>query len=577
MVLFDAPRPNDTFFTYAQRNHSLRVLTDATLTTLHNTFSSGPVQLPMPKLNLPWRRRAKSDHKISLDNREHGKVAIINNMFTRDKQSQSLIIGTIAFLAVATFFAFRKRGKGAKEKKRRLSFTSVGLGLGSFPPNANVKEPIINAAVYFDEANDCPSAADVAQLIIKPWLEYERLSHVPDLDRHLFRPSSRGDVRPLDLIREFHIRGDEKLLNETIVDHLQDTLGAGRDDLPWWEVLIFRNAGTGPSACVLRVHHVIGDGLSLVAAYEKLKVAEDGQDPNNISLSFKRGGSKNSANKTGTLSTILSLLEATGHCLTLSTTKYDDDTAFSRMNHSEMKHSGKRKVVFFPTVPLDFVKKLKIAAGVSVNDILMVAVSQAIHDYCKLQNDEILAAKGSAVQCRGLIPVGFPRSEDEVNDKSNSMCNKWCMVSCDMGVGHSDIEDRLRHIHAKTTEMKDKPRAYVQLQIQNELGPYVPYSVGKQTVFDIFSRHSLVLTNVPGPSRNTLFAGKTVKRVQLFFDNLLTQVDLISYAGQVFGNIIFDADQLPNFEIFGRLYAKALAELAERLKVEVPPEIRKET
>ena len=119
---------------------------------------------------------------------------------------------------------------------------------------------------------------------------------------------------------------------------------------------------------------------------------------------------------------------------------------------------------------------MKTAAGVSVNDILMVAVSQAKHDYCKLQNDEILAAKGSAVQCRGLPPVGFPRSEDELNDKSNSMRNKRCMVSCDMGVGHSGIIDRLRHIHDKTTEMKDMPCAYVQLQIQNELGPYIPYA-----------------------------------------------------------------------------------------------------
>ena len=86
--------------------------------------------------------------------------------------------------------------------------------------------------------------------------------------------------------------------------------------------------------------------------------------------------------------------------------------------------------------------------------------------------------------------------------------------------------------------------------------------MGKQTVFDTFSRHSLVLANVPGPSKKPVLAGKTVKSVQLFFDNLLTQVDLMSYVEQVFGNIIYDADQFSNFEIFGRLYAKALEELA---------------
>ena len=149
------------------------------------------------------------------------------------------------------------------------------------------------------------------------------------------------------------------------------------------------------------------------------------------------------------------------------------------------------------------------------------------------------------------------------------------MVSCDLGVGHVDIEDRLRHVHSKTQEMKEKPRAYMQLKVQNNLGPYVPTSAGQKTVFDTFSRHSLVLTNVPGPSVVCMFAGKPAKSVQLFFDNLLTQVDLLSYAGQVYGNMIFDADQLPDSNIFGRLYAGALVELANRLSIAVPPEVQK--
>jgi hypothetical protein len=72
-----------------------------------------------------------------------------------------------------------------------------------------------------------------------------------------------------------------------------------------------------------------------------------------------------------------------------------------------------------------------------------------------------------------------------------------------------------------------------------------------------------------------LFAGKPAKSVQLFFDNLLTQVDLMSYAGQVYGNMIFDAEQLPDSKIFGCLYAGALVELARRLDVAVPPEVQK--
>lgn len=496
-------------------------------------------------------------------------------MANQEEQSNSVLFGALAASVsiAATYFLISRK----KRTQRRVSFTSVGLGIGSFPPVANVKEPIVNSAIYFDE---CPTANDVAELLVKPLLQYERLSTVPDLTNHSFRSSSHGDgLRPMDLVRELSIDGDNATLNRTIVEHCQDTLGAGRDDLPWWEVLIIRNRGPGSSAAVLRIHHVIGDGLALVGILQKILVTEDGS-PIKSPISFKSSASSSALDakkkkKKGILSTVWSLIEATGHVLTLGATKYDDDTAFSKMNHASMKHSGKREAVIFPTIPLGFVKELKTAAKCSVNDLLMTAVSQAIHDYCKSQNDAVLKEKGSSIQCRALLPVGFPRSPEDLNNPLEALRNIWCMVSCDLGVGYSDIEERLRHVHTKAQEIKEKPRAFMQLKVQNNLGPYIPQSVGQQTVFDTFSRHSLVLTNVPGPSEKVLVAGKLAKSTQLFFDNLLTQVDLVSYAGQVYGNIIFDADQLPDAESLGPLYAGALVELAKRLNVDVPAEVKK--
>ena len=122
-----------------------------------------------------------------------------------------------------------------------------------------------------------------------------------------------------------------------------------------------RNSGAGPSACVARIHHVIGDGLALVAVFDKLMTNEDGTPIR--SRAFRSGvssssnvGKREEKKRGGVLSAIWPLVEATGHCLTLSATKYDDDTAFSKMNHSEMKHSGKREAVILPTVPLDLSK-----------------------------------------------------------------------------------------------------------------------------------------------------------------------------------------------------------------------------
>lgn len=451
--------------------------------------------------------------------------------------------------------------------------------------------------MYFDSGGEgAPTESDIVEMVVRPLLRYDRMSMVPDVDGRDFRPSRFSgeggeDARPTDLIRTIRIDGDESSTHRTIVEHCQDSLK--KTDLPWWEILVVRNTGSGSSACVLRVHHVIGDGLALVAAFNKIFTNKDGGPLKSPLDSKKDGNSRKTGeeiqpkkNKHGFFATAWSLARALFHVLTLGATKYDDDTAFSKMNNSKLKHSGRREAVIFPAVPLDFVKKLKTAAGeaTTVNDVLVSVMSQAIRDYCLSRNDPIFTgsnasdgAKKQDLRCRALLPVGFPRPSSELDDTSLALRNIWAMASCDIGLGCSDMVERLAHVRKNTRAMKAEPihKAYVQLQVQNVLGPYVPTSVGQQTVFDTFSRHSLVLTNVPGPSEHCVFAGKVVDRVQLFFDNLLTQVDLISYAGTIYGNMVYDADELPGAEAFGKLYAGALVALAASLGVEVPPEVEK--
>ena len=523
----------------------------------------------------------------------------------------TVVAATTVVLAAAMWRKKKQRGGGGGEGRRRMrrsvSFTSAGLGIGTFPPSACVGEPTINAAVYFD--GGCPTAEEVAEGIVRPLLANERMAQVPDPANQAFRPS-RGragagaggeQVRPSDLVRTVRVDGDEAATHRAVFEHRQDGLGTGRGrdgDLPWWEILVVRNGGTGPSACVLRVYHVIGDGLALLGAFQRILTGLDGTTPmrspfseggkdsrsssssdnnnnNNNNKKNKNNNNNKNNNKKNALALAWSLVCATFHVLTLGATRYDHDTAFSRMNHAKMKHSGRREVLIFPTIPLDFVKRLKAAAGVTVNDLIMTAVSQAIHDYCKSQNDPVLASTPAGrLRCRALLPVGFPRSAESLSDPATALRNVWSMASCDIGVGIEDVQDRLRYIRSRTQELKAKPRAYMQLKVQNGLGPKLPVSVGQKTCFDTFSRHSLVLTNVPGPIEPVLFAGKPVTGLQLFFDNLVTQVDIISYAGQVYGNMVFDGDELPEVEGFGRMYAGALVALAGRLDVDVPAEVK---
>ncbi len=75
----------------------------------------------------------------------------------------------------------------------------------------------------------------------------------------------------------------------------------------------------------------------------------------------------------------------------------------------------------FDPVPLDYVKAIKSAAGISLNDVLLSAWSRTVHEYCAIQNCPELKEKGEKLLYRVLMPVGFPnKSEDPVSALRNT-------------------------------------------------------------------------------------------------------------------------------------------------------------
>ena len=62
--------------------------------------------------------------------------------------------------------------------------------------------------------------------------------------------------------------------------------------------------------------------------------------------------------------------------------------------------------------------------------------------------------------------------------------------------------------------------------------------------------------------------------MQLFFHNVVPQVDMISYAGQVYGNIIYNSDELPQGDMLPVLYAKALVTMGKEFGVtDIPKDL----
>lgn len=110
----------------------------------------------------------------------------------------------------------------------------------------------------------------------------------------------------------------------------------------------------------------------------------------------------------------------------------------------------------------------------------------------------------------------------------------------------------------------------MQLSIQETIPPILPLNLARQTVFDTFSRHSVVFSNVPGPSYPCLFAKKPALGCQMFFNNIIPQVGILSYNNQVFTNIILDPEAFPSGEKLSEFFKEALIEIAKESNVNIP-------
>mmetsp|Transcript_25745 Transcript_25745/g.39912 ORF Transcript_25745/g.39912 Transcript_25745/m.39912 type:complete len:533 (-) Transcript_25745:109-1707(-) len=452
---------------------------------------------------------------------------------------------------------------------RRLSFTSASMAMGPWPVETSMCEPIINATLFFDTV---PSP-EALRGLVEFALTFERMSGVPvgTEGKNDWTMRKIHNIDEERLVRVVKTSCDDDELIRVIANHMQESLREGRGELPWWEFLIIDNSGSGKSAVVLRIEHALGDGLSLVKLFEGFLTKEDGSPVENlVPTSMNAKFEKQKKSKWGMYAKVIPSL---GKVLGLPVSKYDDDTAFSKSANKNMIYNGNRKIVVFNTVPLTFIKDIKKASGVTVNDVLFCALSMAIHEYNKLLQCPVQMKRGKKLQCRALMPVAFPRPAKETGDHSQAMRNKWCFISANMGVGIEDCPEKLMHINKVMKNVKESPVAHCQLKVQETIPPKLPLKLARQTVYDTFSRHSLVFSNVPGPDYPVLFGRQPVLGCQMFFNNLIPQVGILSYNNNIHMNIIVDPEAIPQSEVLPRFYSQALVSLATSFDVSVPSEV----
>lgn len=385
----------------------------------------------------------------------------------------------------------------------------------------------------------CPSSDDVAKAC-SGLLFYDRF-------RSSVHPDGKGElyfktIEDFDVQRVIKTRdvSNEKEL-QFEVDRISKLPLDDLDKTPAWAVHLIRNTGGGVSGMVVRIHHVIGDGISLVTTMAKM--FDEGALPLPDLPERK-------AESSGLLQTVGRFFSAVGalfSILGLAASPYDSDTKFAPGNKAALKMTSTRSLVYFPSLHLEFVKSIKNAAGVTVNDVMLAITAGAIRRYCEANKDPALLR---AVQTRALVPVAFPRSSAAAKDPTSALRNYWAFISCAIPVGLPDCKKRLEACNKTMNAIKYSSAGLIQMFIQTNLLPSLPQFLRRKTAYDIFSRHSLVFSNVPGPPAPIHFCGEKILGIQVVFPNLLAQTLIVSYAGEVFmsmaidGHVVKDGDAL---------------------------------
>ena len=198
---------------------------------------------------------------------------------------------------------------------------------------------------------------------------------------------------------------------------------------------------------------------------------------------------------------------------------------------------GRKQVAWASPMPLEDVRTVAHALGVTINDVLMSVIAGALGRY--LRNRRV---KTQGLKIRATLPVNLRPPEEPL-----SLGNRFGMVLLELPVGLADPIKRVKVVHESMQALKSSeqpPAAFATLAVLGSLPALV-----QNLAMDVLTRKSsAVISNVPGP-RTPLYVGGQRVREQFFWvpqtGSIGLGISVLTYAGEVQFGIIADKSLIP--------------------------------
>jgi diacylglycerol O-acyltransferase / wax synthase len=318
---------------------------------------------------------------------------------------------------------------------------------------------------------------------------------------------------------------------------------------PLWQFHLIEDLDGTQSAMICRIHHCIGDGIALISV--TLSIADGGKPPPQ-----RQARESEHDGITDTLAKPFIDLASKGIDVGLHVMQ--DAAALALMaDDSPTRLKGKatpgKRVAWGEPLPLEDVKAVSKAYGVSINDVLLAAVAGAIGSYLRSLGDD-----PTGQEIRAMVPVNLRPPED-----AYKLGNRFGLVPLVLPIGIAHPGERLYAVHARMNAAKGSTQPLLAFALLALSGLMVKPM--QDLITGIFAKKATaVMTNVPGPREPILFCGRRVNQVMFWVPqsgDIGMGVSILSYAGGVQFGLITDAKMCPDPQAIVECFAPEFEKL----------------
>jgi WS/DGAT/MGAT family acyltransferase len=345
---------------------------------------------------------------------------------------------------------------------------------------------------------------------------------------------------------------------EALKTSLGQEIGRSLDPAhPRWRIQLLEAYATDTSAVLVRFHHSICDGQSLIRL-----LFEMADGPGAPESPMARRPACPSARPGGPrrwLKAVEIPFLAPGILLRLLTWLPDR----SPMHGPSL--SGTKQVAWTCPLDLEVVKQAKRRAGATVNDVLMATVAGAFSTY--------LAGQGGATPARFL--VSMPVDVRPPGEKPRCE-NRFAAVPLALPAGQDPLAQRILAVKAAMDRMKHAAVPLVINGLQRGLLAALPGAVSRRLIDFLANKCTAVVTNIIGPDHPFTMAGRRVHSLLFWVPQrarIGVGISILSFNGKVQLGVLADAALVPDPAHLAQAFEQEF-EALRALLPEAGPEFR---